>query len=105
MPTLSERTYYLKSIDRLLGLAESSKLKIHGYAYYFSNSKHTAFIQFPYGTCLDDIKHFYNGAKKCFRNLTLSMGTTGPDTKQSMYPTIFITDVVKQRNRHLKHNR
>lgn len=99
MRIAGERTYIIKCVDRLLGLAESQKLAVKGYAVMVSGDTCSAFLRFAFGTDMEVVKQFCKDGQKCFREIILSVGTTGPDSKASAYPTIFI-----QRIKHIKRN-
>lgn len=100
MRVSGERTYLLKCIDRLVGLAESHTLPLKGYSLVKSGDKSYACVAFAFGTDMEVVQRFCRDAQKCFRRLILSVGTTGPDSKSSAYPTIFITHDTR-RIRHI----
>jgi len=104
MQVSGDRQYYFKCIDRLLGLAESSKLPVKGYAFVEkvssdSNESHCfAYVQFQFGTETDTVMAFKTQAQKCFRNMHLTIGTTGNDKEHKMYRSIFMEYIPQRRN-------
>lgn len=95
---MTNRAYYLKSVDRLMGLAESHNLEVRGFTYIETREKSGAYIQFAFGTDMDAVSDLKNMGQRCFHNIKLTVGTTGPDTGNTMYPTIFLELFV----RHIK---